>query len=299
MTDYATLLRELAIPRLVGTPNHRRVREVLKRELAARGYSVEEQEFSGRPSRVLFGTPAVVHGVNLIATRPSGHPAVWPSVWLMAHYDSKGQPISMALRLAGSAALLIGAAGVGFALAAGWPVLPAVALAVLGAIVLAGNRVTDQSAGAVDNASALVGVLMLLDLLPAHVRAGALFTDAEELGLLGARALAADRAALLRDAAVVNFDGLDDRGKPAAFLHRPGPVGRAVAAELGAAQARWLPVLVDGIALAPTTSECVTIMQGDWTTMRIVHTPRDTADRLTLAGARFVAEGVARAITSP
>ncbi|MEX2157734.1 MAG: M28 family peptidase [Gemmatimonadales bacterium] len=298
MTDYATLLRELAVPRLVGTPNHRRVREVLKRELAARGYSVEEHEFSGRPSRVLFGTPSVVHGVNLIASRPSDRPTVRPSVWLVAHYDSKGQPISMALRLAGAAALAVGAAGVGFALAAGWPVLPALALAVLGAIVLAGNRVTDQSAGAVDNASALVGVLMLLDLLPAHVRAGAIFSDAEELGLLGARALAADRAAMLRDTAVVNFDGLDDRGKPAAFLHRPGPVGLAVAAELGAARARWLPVLVDGIALVPTASECVTIMQGDWTTMRIVHTSRDTADRLTLAGARYVAEGVARALTT-
>jgi len=298
VTDYATLLRELAVPRLVGTPNHRRVREVLKRELAARGYSVEEHEFSGRPSRALFGTPSVVHGINLIATRPSGRPTVRPSVWLVAHYDSKGQPISMALRLAGAAALVVGAAGFVVALAAGWPVLPALALAVLGAIVLAGNRVTDQSAGAVDNASALVGVLMVLDLLPAHVRVGAIFSDAEELGLLGARALAAERAALLRDAAVVNFDGLDDRGKPAAFLHRPGPVGLAVAAELGAARSRWLPVLVDGIALAPPAAECVTIMQGDWSTMRIVHTPRDTADRLTLAGARYVAEGVARALTT-
>jgi hypothetical protein len=293
VTDYVALLRELAVPRLVGTPNHTRVRAALTRELSARGLVVEEHAFTGRPSRALLGAPASVQGINLIGRRPG----TTPRIWLMAHYDSKGQPISMALRLVGAAALLVGAAGVGFALAAGWPILPALAHAVLGGIVLAGNRVTDQSAGAVDNASAVVGVLMLLDLLPADVRAGVIFPDAEELGLLGARALAADRAGLLRDAAVVNFDGLDDRGTPAAFLHRPGPVGHAVAAELGAARARWLPVLVDGIAVAPTAAECVTIMQGDWRTMRVVHTPRDTADRLTLAGARHVAEGVARAIT--
>jgi len=292
VTDYAALLRELAVPRLVGTANHARVGATLKRELKARGVTVEEHVFTARPSRVLWGAPAQVQGVNLIGRRPGAA----PRIWLVAHYDSKGQPISMALRLAGAAALLVGAAACGVAAVMGWPVLPAVALAVLGGIVLAGNRVTDQSPGAVDNASAVVAVLMLLDLLPPDANAGVIFSDAEELGLLGARALASERAALLRGTAVVNFDGLDDRGSPAAFLHRPGPLGRAVAAELGAARARWLPILVDGIALAPPAAECVTIMQGDWRTARIVHTPRDTADRLTLAGARHVAEGVARAI---
>jgi hypothetical protein len=202
----------------------------------------------------------------------------------------------MALRLAGAAAVCVGAAAFGVALALGWPVLPAIALVIVGAVVLAGNRVTDQSAGAVDNASAVVAVLMVLDLLPPQANAGAIFSDGEELGLLGARALASERPALFRNVAVVNFDGLDDRGSAAAFLHRSGPLGRAVAAELDATSARWLPVLVDGIALAPIAAECLTIMRGDWETARIVHTRRDTPDRLTLAGARAVAEGVARAI---
>lgn len=296
MTDYAALLRELAIPRLVGTRNHAQVRERLKRELTARGFAVEEHAFAGRPSQMLFGTPRIVQGVNLIATRPSGRPAVRPSVWLVAHYDSKGQPISMALRMAGAAALVLGVAALGVAVAMGWPVIPPIALAVLGALVLAGNRVTDRSAGAVDNASAMVAIFMLLDLLRDRTDVGVIFPDAEELGLLGARALVADRSALVRGAAALNFDGLDDGGRPVVFMHRAGPLGSAVARELDATGARWLPVVVDGIVLAPAAGECVTIMKGDWQTARIVHTRHDTAARLTLAGARQVAEGVARAI---
>jgi hypothetical protein len=38
-------------------------------------------------------------------------------------------------------------------------------------------------------------------------------------------------------------------------------------------------------------------MRGDWRTAQVVHTPRDSAERLTLDGVRMVAEGVARALT--
>jgi hypothetical protein len=287
VTDYGALLRELAVPRLVGTPNHRRVREILKRELVARGLAVEEQAFDGTPSRVLLGTPPLVQGVNLIARRRG----TTPRVWLVAHYDSKGQPISMAVRLAGALALVLGAAGLLVTLA------PALALLLAGGIVLSRNRVTDASPGAVDNASALVAALMVLDLAPRHVDVGVVFPDAEELGLLGARALVAERGPLLAGAAVVNLDGLDDRGRPIAVVHRRGHVADAVAGELRAFRARWMPVVVDGIVLARAARECVTIMKGDWRTARIVHTPRDVAERLTLAGVRQVAQGVARAIS--
>src|SRR6266516_1517187 len=96
VTDYAVLFRELAIPRLVGTPNHQRVREILKRELIARGFSVEEHVFSGRPARALLGVPSAVNGTNLIGTR-----AVGPS----------GGLVSRTLRLQGSANLDGGPAG--------------------------------------------------------------------------------------------------------------------------------------------------------------------------------------------
>jgi len=56
-------------------------------------------------------------------------------------------------------------------------------------------------------------------------------------------------------------------------------------------------VLVDGLLRAGAAREAVTIMRGDWGTARVVHTPRDSVQRLTLDGVRTVAQGVARALT--
>jgi hypothetical protein len=269
----------------VGTPNHARIRAALQRELTSRGFSVEQHAFSGRPSRAFFGAPRLVHGINLIA-RPSERPAIW----LVAHYDSKGQPISMAVRLAGFAALSLG-----IIVLAAW--LPAaVILLVIGGGILLFNRVNDNSPGALDNAAALIAVFMALDQLPRAHTVGVIFPDAEEYGLVGARALARERADLFEGASVVNLDGLDDAGRPTAFLHRPGPLGRAVADALHARRWRWLPVIVDGIALARVARECVTIMKGNSRTMRIVHRPADIADRVRLDGAAAVAAGLARVL---
>ena len=288
MTDYAELFRELAIPRLVGTPNHQKVREILKRELSARGFAVEEHGFSGQPARALLGVPRTISGVNLIArpVRPSAH----QPVWLLAHYDSKGQPISMAIRLVGFAALVLGL--VALALAA----VPAIALLVVALIIVSQNRVTDNSPGAVDNASALIAVFMTIDQLSPGTAVGVIFPDAEEFGLVGARALAADRADLFADAAVINLDGLDDLGTPVVLSHRPGTIGLAVATALKARRWRWLPVVVDGIALARVSRECITILKGNWRTMLAVHRPGDNADRVRLDGAASVAAGLARVL---
>jgi len=291
VTDYAELFRELAVPRLVGTPNHQQVREILKRELAARGFNIEEHRFSGRPARALLGTPKLVSGINLIAERAVGPPGR-PAVWLVAHYDSKGQPISMWARLIGFLALTIGLVWLPFAGGDTWFVIPLA----MGFSVLLLNRVTDKSAGAVDNATALVTVVMTLDQLPRDAPVGVIFPDAEEYGLVGARALRAERAELFTEAVVINLDGIDDVGVPVAFLHRPGPIGAAVADALRAWRARWLPVIVDGIALAQVSRECVTIMRGNAQTMTIVHTPRDTAGRVRLDGAATVAAGLARVL---
>lgn len=290
MTDYGVLFREVAVPRLVGTPNHQKVRTILTRELEARGFTVEQHGFVGRPSRMLLGTPREVSGVNLIAHRPSGRQADRPSVWLVAHYDSKGQPISMAVRLLGFFVL---AASLVASLVA--PLLAA-ALFVIALVIILRNRLTDNSPGAVDNASALVTVFMTLDALPRGAAVGVVFPDAEEFGLVGARALAAERADLFAGAAVINLDGVDDVGRPIALVHRPGRIGAAVADALAARRARWLPVIVDGIALARVAGECVTILKGNWRTMRIVHRPEDTAARVRLDGAATVAAGLARVL---
>jgi Zn-dependent M28 family amino/carboxypeptidase len=196
----------------------------------------------------------------------------------------------MALRLAGFTALFVGVVTLLFA-----PIVGAALLA-LGALVMSQNRVNDNSPGAVDNASALVAVFMTIDQLSPDASVGVVFPDAEEFGLVGARALATDRADLFADAAVINLDGLDDVGRPVALLHRPGPIGAAVADALGARRARWLPVIVDGIALARVATECVTILKGNWRTMRVVHRPADSADRVRLDGAASVAAGLARVL---
>lgn len=285
MTDQRALLGELAAPRLVGTSQHARVRDVLKRELTRRGLVVLEHRFRAAPRFPLWGVRPT-DGVNLIAVRPQTR----VTTWLAAHYDSKGQPMSMALRLLLAAGVALAVLAIPFGL---W--LPAVVGA---ALFLALNRITDRSPGALDNASGVLTVLATLDALPPTVAVGALLLDAEELGLVGARALARERANLLDGTAVINFDGVDDRGGVTALMHRPGPVGHGVARALGAGVWQRLPVVVDGMALAPATRECMTIMKGDWQTMRVVHTVRDVSERLTLEGVEEVAAAVAAFLTT-
>ena len=300
MTDYRALLAAIAVPRRSATAANQRVRDVLKRELAARGFVVMEHGFTGRSLLHRYGR-APLEGVNLIGVRPRAR----VSVWLAAHYDSKGQPLSMATRLAAAGLATLGALEL-VALAArallgplhaGVPDVVIGAAGAAGFLALAANRVTDHSAGAVDNAAGVVAVLATVDALPRDAGVGVLLPDAEEYGLLGARALVRERANLLGDTCIVNFDGVDDRGSTIAFIHRPGPAVERVAAALGARRARWLPVLVDGLALSAAAREGVTILRGDWRTATIVHTPRDSAERLTLEGVRSVAAGVAAALS--
>jgi hypothetical protein len=346
--DYRSLLRELAIPRLVGSSAHGRVREILKRELTARGYVVLEHQFpvrrtdgpaaltpaGGALAAAAIGTVLIAAvssaraaipcwlliaavglkvalavrarraipamGANLIAVRPRARVAVW----LTAHYDSKGQPLSMALRIGAVVFAALGVVallGIATVRLAGHPwngpaevLLAAVAL--LGGLLLLGNRVTNRSPGAVDNASALATIFAILDQLPVGVPVGVLFPDAEEYGLVGARALVRERANLFDGAAVLNFDGIDDRGSAICFVHRSGPAVAAVATALGARQRRFLPVFVDGIVFGRVARECATIMRGDWRTAAIVHTPRDVAERLSLQGSGVVASAVARVL---
>jgi acetylornithine deacetylase/succinyl-diaminopimelate desuccinylase-like protein len=247
------------------------------------GIGIHLQRSGTRPRRPL------ATGVNLIARKGGGLPAAW----LVAHYDSKSQPLSMAGRLVAGALAIVGAAGLLVFAAAPSPIAAILLLpAILGGALLARCRVENRSPGALDNGTALVAILEILDRAPdAHV--GVLLSDAEEWGLLGARAAARERPDLFGGRPVINLDGLDDRGSPLLFVHRSGPFGERLRVELRARTAKRLPVFVDGIALAPVAGECVTVMRGNWASTRIVHTPRDVPGALTLAGVKEVAAGVA------
>ena len=160
MTDppLHALLERLAVPRLVGSSNHARVRELLRAELERRGCVVMEHPFTASPARLIAaqvwgaGVGVVVFGTLLLA--PSRLPAVWAAawacagaavlavypflpvlwrlpvpaapatnligvrpgdrvrVWLAAHFDSKGQRLSMLSRLLAVALCVAGLVGV-------------------------------------------------------------------------------------------------------------------------------------------------------------------------------------------
>jgi len=285
VTDFRALLAELAVPRLTGSPGHARVRDTLRRELETRGYVAMEHRFRAQPCPWLRGARPS-DAITLIGVRPRTR----ITTWLVAHSDAKGQPLSMLARLGAVALLVVGIAGVFVTL---WLGLAAVA----GFALLVGNRVTDRSPGAVDNATGLLTVLATLDRLPADAPVGVIFTDAEELGLLGARALVRERPQLLAGTTVINFDGIDDCGSTRVLRHRAGPVGIELARALGTAPRSFFPVIVDGRVLAQAAGECVTIMKGNWQTAAVVHRPSDAPQRLTLEGVKQVANGVARVLT--
>jgi len=189
----------------------------------------------------------VATGVNLIGRKGSGLPAAW----LMAHYDSKSQRLSMAGRIVALGFAAIGAAGLLAFSATPTPMASLLALpAIAGGALLARCRTGNESSGALDNATAVVAVLEILDQAPG-ARLGVVFTDAEEWGLLGARFLAKSRPDLFGGRPVINLDGLDDRGQTILLAHRPGPLTSRLRDKLKARVRRRLPVLVDGMAMAP------------------------------------------------
>ena len=285
MTDLRGLLTELAVSRRTGSPGHARVRDALLRELTARGFVAMEHRFRAEPSRWLARAYAA-DAVTLIGVRPRTRVATW----LVAHSDSKGQPLSMLARIGAVSLVVLGGLGAVFV-----PWVAAVAAAGLALSAL--NRITDRSPGAVDNATGLLTVLAILDRLPADASVGVIFTDAEELGLLGARALVRDRPQLLAGTTVINFDGIDDRGPVRVLRHKGGSIAQALGQALGTRVWGVFPVIVDGRVLAQAAAECVTIMKGDWRTAAVVHRPGDVPERLTLAGVWQIAAAVVRVLS--
>jgi hypothetical protein len=241
------------------------------------------------------------HGVNLVATRGD------PELWLVAHLDSKSQPVPIVARAAGVTVCLtawmlgvvIGVSQLaGGELGAWWPWVGGAG--VLAALPVAASTVGARSPGALDNASGVCTVLLAAEMLPPGRTLGVLLTSAEELGLAGARAW----AAVHRPRRAINVDGVDDRGglrlsytsrRPRALL---AALFAASAAERQPATAGLLipGVLVDGVALADAGWEAVTVSKGTFRTVARIHTPRDTVHGLEGDGIARTAGVIARAL---
>lgn len=238
-------------------------------------------------------------GVNLQATRGGED----PKVWLVAHIDSKWQPVSMITRVGGVVVTAIGLAAllaVG-ALSAGAPLAIPLAITWIGAIPLMLSVVGDRNAGALDNASGVAAVLDAAARIPRDRNVGILITDAEELALAGARAWALCR----KPAIALNCDSVDDDGELLLMYTRSRPrrlVSHCVDAVSAAGHrlrvSRLIPgILTDSVALADRGWETVTLSRGSLRTLQRIHTSRDTLSELRGTGLATMAEVLARVAT--
>jgi hypothetical protein len=234
-------------------------------------------------------------GVNIEATRgPS--PA---KLWLVAHLDSKSQPVPMLVRVAGVVVLAVGLGGVALSLL----VRPSAAVAALvvawvGGLPLMLSVVGTRSAGALDNASGVAAVLDAAGALSPALPIGVLISDAEELSLAGARAWARSRTA----GVALNCDSVDDGGALTAMFTRRRP-SRLLSALAEASAAsnetlrvrRLLPgILTDSVALADAGWETLTLSRGTLRTLLRIHTSRDNLQSMRGVGIAGAARVLAR-----
>lgn len=243
-------------------------------------------------------------GVNLEARRSGADPVLW----LVAHVDSKSQPVPLLVRAGGIVLLAVACVfAIVLAIAAisgrGSPGewLVVAVLATIGALPVLGSVVGQRSAGALDNASGLATVLTAASMLPRELPIGVLITDAEELGLAGARAWCSEFRD--RSGIVLNCDGVDDDGDLTLMWTRPRTslvesAMRAAAAETGV-PLRVIPlvpgVLVDGVAFSDAGWQSVTLSRGTLRTLRRIHTSADNLEHLRGDGITAAARVLARA----
>jgi hypothetical protein len=207
-----------------------------------------------------------------------------PKVWLVAHLDSKSQPVSSSLRIGGIAllvlALLLAIVAVLLTLAGAaqrmlwWGSL---ATAMVGVLPVLASVVGSRSDGAVDNASGVAALLAAAGLVGREVACGVLLPSAEELGLAGARAWANAHPASV----ALNCDGVDDEGELVIMYNgrMPTDVVAAVrSASSRPARVRRMPLglLSDSTAMADRGWSAVTVSHGSLATLRRVHTPSDS-----------------------
>jgi hypothetical protein len=243
-------------------------------------------------------------GINLVATRGPG-PS--PALWLVAHLDSKSQPVPILVRAAGITGLLL-VWLVSLAVAAAqaalggspavWPWLAA--LAVVAGLPVMASVVGAQSPGALDDASGASTVLRAAELAAPDIPLGIVLTSAEELGLAGARAWVRSRRR--PPASAINVDGVDDAG-PITLTYtgrRPAALLAALAGADGHEPirvSRLFPgILADAVALTDGGWRAVTVSKGTWRTVARIHTPNDNLAALKGEGVESVARWLAHVV---
>ena len=218
---------------------------------------------------------------------------------LCAHLDSKSQPVPTLVRSVGIVLEAIGfALALSLAIARTFSTPPtifwslAAVVTLLGAIPVVFSMVGSRSPGALDNASGVTTVIGAARDLGARQGVGVLITDAEELGLAGAREWSRSNRGT-----VLNCDGVDDMGdvvvmysgrRPTALLEC---VSRA-AHKMGRTYppSRIIPgVLTDSVAFSDAGIASITFSKGDWRSLARVHSPRDSIARLRGTGIAQVA----------
>ena len=230
-------------------------------------------------------------GENLVARRG----AEPPRVWLVAHVDSKSQPIPSKERMLGitllALAMMLAIVALVLTLAFGSArtilYLLCVGLAAAGGRAVVYSVVRNESPGAVDNASGVAAVLSAVAKLERSAAVGVLIPTAEELGLAGARAWVRTHAA--ERAFVVNCDGVDDQGELTIMYTRTRPAAIVDAVQRVASRAavRRMPpgLLLDSVAFADRGWSAATVSHGSMRTLARVHTPFDS---LQILGGRSI-----------
>lgn len=230
---------------------------------------------------------ARARGVNLQATRGE------PAVWLVAHLDSKWQPVSMLMRVAGVVIVALSLFALLIALALGARSVNGILTTLwVGSIPLMLSVVGARNLGTLDNASGVAAVLEAAERLPDDAPVGVLITDAEELALAGAAAWARGRAPGI----AINCDSVDDDGALVAMYTGTVPAEVISAIDRAALRdgadlrvLRLIPgILTDSVVLDRAGWRTVTLSRGTMRTLSRIHTSRDslsTMDGRGIAGA--------------
>jgi hypothetical protein len=239
---------------------------------------------------------------NLVAVR--GSPV---TRWIVAHLDTKAQAQSMAGRLVAvwvvgvSVAVLIALSAV--RLGQTVPIQLAGAgtvFAMIGGALAGRGRLRGYSPGARDNGSGVAAALTVAEASRDHGTA-VLITGAEEFGMVGARVFVRSAGLELARAVVVNLDTIDEEGDLYLVSHdsRGSQLAASEAKRLVAAgfapRTRRLPlgILVDSLPLARAGIPAMTIGRLTWRTLRLIHTPKDTPEGLSLDTAARVGRALA------